>query len=419
MTVERLIARFLKYVSVETTSSFESKTFPSTNTQMGLARILKEEMESIGLKEVVLDDYGYVMGTLPSNIESDIPVIGFIAHMDTSPDMSGKDIKPSIIDYQGGKIPINEEKNIYIDPDLYPEIYNYVGERLIVTDGTTLLGADDKAGVAEIITAMEYLISNPQIKHGKIRIAFTPDEEIGKGTEHFSIEKFGADYAYTVDGGALGELQYETFNAASAEVVVKGLNIHPGSAKGRMKNSLLIACEFNGMLPSNEVPAVTEEREGFFHLGSIKGSVEETVLKYIIRDHSKEKFEKKKRLIAEISAFLNSKYGEDTVAFNMKDSYYNMKEKIEEEMIVVEIAKKAMESLSIEPRIEPVRGGTDGAHLSFMGLPTPNIFTGGHNFHGRYEYIPISSMDKAVTVIVKIAELFSREENWKSRKSAL
>jgi tripeptide aminopeptidase len=333
--------------------------------------------------------------------------------------MSGKDIKPSIIDYQGGKIPINEEKNIYIDPDLYPEMYNYVGERLIVTDGTTLLGADDKAGVAEIITAMEYLISNPQIKHGKIRIAFTPDEEIGKGTEHFSIEKFGADYAYTVDGGALGELQYETFNAASAEVVVKGLNIHPGSAKGRMKNSLLIACEFNGMLPSNEVPAVTEEREGFFHLGSIKGSVEETVLKYIIRDHSKEKFEKKKRLIAEISAFLNSKYGEDTVAFNMKDSYYNMKEKIEEEMIVVEIAKKAMESLSIEPRIEPVRGGTDGAHLSFMGLPTPNIFTGGHNFHGRYEYIPISSMDKAVMVIVKIAELFSREENWKSRKSAL
>ncbi|WP_367362231.1 peptidase T [Mesotoga sp.] len=409
--MERVIERFLRYVSVETTSSFESDSFPSTASQLDLAHILKTEMEEMGLKGVTLDDHGYVMATLPSNAGDGLPVLGFIAHMDTSPDVSGKDIKPSIVDYEGGKIVINKDKDIFIDPRLFPELEEYVGERLIVTDGTTLLGADDKAGIAEILSAIEYLISNPEIKHGEIRLGFTPDEEVGRGTEYFNVEKFGADYAYTVDGGALGEIQYETFNAANTEVVVKGRNIHPGSAKGKMKNSILIACEFNDLLPSSEVPAATEGREGFFHLLSIKGSVEETILKYIIREHNMEKFERKKKMIKEIAVFLNSKYGDDTVSLQTRDSYYNMKEKIEEKMFLVEIAERAMESLSIRPRISPVRGGTDGARLSFMGLPTPNIFTGGHNFHGRYEYIPVSSMEKAVMVIVKIAELFSRREN--------
>ncbi|WP_349770456.1 peptidase T [Mesotoga prima] len=412
--MEKLIERFLRYISIETTSSFESKTFPSTTGQLVLARTLKEDMESMGLSEVTIDDFGYVMGTLPSNLETKLPVIGFISHMDTSPEMSGKDVRPSIVKYQGGKLLLNKKDNLYIDPQLYPEIERYVGEDLIVTDGTTLLGADDKAGIAEILTAMEFIISNPRIKHGKIRVAFTPDEEIGRGTKHFSIEEFGADYAYTVDGGGIGELQYETFNAANTEVVIKGLNIHPGSAKDRMKNSMLIACEFNAMLPSNEIPATTCGREGFFHLISVQGSVEETILKYIIRDHSREKFSRKKMMISEVAALLNFKYGEDTVTFCTEDSYYNMKEKIEEVYFVVETAKRAMESLSIEPKIEPVRGGTDGARLSFMGLPTPNLFTGGHNFHGRFEYIPIRSMEKSVQVITKIVELFSEEATFES-----
>jgi len=412
--IEKLIERFLRYISIETTSSFESKTFPSTTGQLVLARTLKEDMESMGLSEVTIDDFGYVMGTLPSNLERKLPVIGFISHMDTSPEMSGKDVRPSIVKYQGGKLLLNKKDNLYIDPQLYPEIERYVGEDLIVTDGTTLLGADDKAGIAEILTAMEFIISNPRIKHGKIRVAFTPDEEIGRGTKHFSIEEFGADYAYTVDGGGIGELQYETFNAANTEVVIKGLNIHPGSAKDRMKNSMLIACEFNAMLPSNEIPATTCGREGFFHLISVQGSVEETILKYIIRDHSREKFSRKKMMISEVAALLNFKYGEDTVTFCTEDSYYNMKEKIEEVYFVVETAKRAMESLSIEPKIEPVRGGTDGARLSFMGLPTPNLFTGGHNFHGRFEYIPIRSMEKSVQVITKIVELFSEEATFES-----
>jgi len=414
IVIEKLIERFLRYISIETTSSFESKTFPSTTGQLVLARTLKEDMESMGLSEVTIDDFGYVMGTLPSNLERKLPVIGFISHMDTSPEMSGKDVRPSIVKYQGGKLLLNKKDNLYIDPQLYPEIERYVGEDLIVTDGTTLLGADDKAGIAEILTAMEFIISNPRIKHGKIRVAFTPDEEIGRGTKHFSIEEFGADYAYTVDGGGIGELQYETFNAANTEVVIKGLNIHPGSAKDRMKNSMLIACEFNAMLPSNEIPATTCGREGFFHLISVQGSVEETILKYIIRDHSREKFSRKKMMISEVAALLNFKYGEDTVTFCTEDSYYNMKEKIEEVYFVVETAKRAMESLSIEPKIEPVRGGTDGARLSFVGLPTPNLFTGGHNFHGRFEYIPIRSMEKSVQVITKIVELFSEEATFES-----
>jgi len=414
IVIEKLIERFLRYISIETTSSFESKTFPSTTGQLVLARTLKEDMESMGLSEVTIDDFGYVMGTLPSNLERKLPVIGFISHMDTSPEMSGKDVRPSIVKYQGGKLLLNKKDNLYIDPQLYPEIERYVGEDLIVTDGTTLLGADDKAGIAEILTAMEFIISNPRIKHGKIRVAFTPDEEIGRGTKHFSIEEFGADYAYTVDGGGIGELQYETFNAANTEVVIKGLNIHPGSAKDRMKNSMLIACEFNAMLPSNEIPATTCGREGFFHLISVQGSVEETILKYIIRDHSREKFSREKMMISEVAALLNFKYGEDTVTFCTEDSYYNMKEKIEEVYFVVETAKRAMESLSIEPKIEPVRGGTDGARLSFMGLPTPNLFTGGHNFHGRFEYIPIRSMEKSVQVITKIVELFSEEATFES-----
>lgn len=405
--MEKVIDRFMRYVSIETTSNHESNTSPTSECQFDLARVLKAELESIGLTDVSLDEYGYVMGTLPSNVSHEVPVIGFIAHMDTSPDMSGKDVKAKILSYRGGEIILNEDEKLKLDPAVYPELNDYLGEELVVTDGTTLLGADDKAGIAEIMTAVEYLANHSQIKHGTIKVCFTPDEEVGKGTAHFDVEKFGADFAYTVDGGKLGQLQYETFNAANAEIKIKGVNIHPGTAKNKLKNSMLIASEFVAMLPASDVPSATEDREGFFHLTSIVGSVEETRLTYIIRDHSREKFEQRKKLVEDGGAYLNSKYGEGTVVTRTKDSYYNMREMIEPVMFIVEKVALAMRNLGIEPVIEPVRGGTDGARLSFEGLPTPNIFTGGHNFHGRYEYIPVNSMKKAVEVIVEVSRLFA------------
>ncbi len=407
--MESLIDRFLRYVSIDTMSDHNSQTSPTTERQLVLARLLKQELEEIGMERVTLDENGYVMASLPGNADRDIPAIGFIAHIDTSPDMSGADVRARIVEYTGGPIILNEEKGIVLDPLFYPEILKYKGEELIVTDGTTLLGADDKAGVAEIITAMEYLIAHPEIEHGKIVVCFTPDEEVGKGTAHFDLEEFGADFAYTVDGGAVGQLQYETFNAAGATVKISGLNIHPGAAKGKMKNSMLIATEFIEMLPATEVPSATQDREGFFHLVKITGTVEETCLTYIIRDHDGERFEKRKNLVLAVASFLNVKYGEDTVSVTIEDSYRNMREKIEPVMFIVDRAARAMKNLGIEPIIEPIRGGTDGARLSFQGLPTPNIFTGGHNFHGRYEYIPISSMKKAVEVIVEICRLFALE----------
>ena len=345
------------------------------------------------------------MATLPSNIEKDVPTIGFIAHMDTSPDMSGKNVKPKIIrDYDGKDIVLNEEKNIVMKVSDFPDLKDYIGKDLITTDGTTLLGADNKAGIAEIITAVEYLINNPHIPHGTVKLGFTPDEEIGRGADHFDVEKFGADFAYTVDGGPVGELEYENFNAATAKIRIQGRNVHPGTAKNKMINSILVAGELNDLLPVNERPEYTENYEGFYHIVSFNGSVEKTEMVYIIRDHSIEKFLAKKATLEKAVDFINHKYGE-IVSLEITDSYYNMKEKIEPVMYIIDLAKKAMESLDIKPLIKPIRGGTDGARLSYMGLPCPNIFTGGHNFHGKFEYIPIFAMEKAVETILKIIEL--------------
>lgn len=403
-----LIKRFLKYVSFDTMSSEISNDCPSTEGQMALANELKEELKSLGLSNISLDENGYVMATLLSNTDKDVPVIGLIAHMDTSSDMSGKNIKARIVEkYDGGDILLNEEKKIYLKVSDYPELARYEGEDIIVTDGTTLLGADDKAGIAEIMTAVENLINHPEILHGEIKIAFTPDEEIGRGADKFDVKKFGAKYAYTVDGGQVGELEYETFNAASGKVTVHGLNIHPGSAKGKMKNSILIANEFISMLPAAETPGNTENREGFFHLDKFIGSIEETKLTYIIRDHDMRKFIDRKDLFAKTADYLNMKHGKGTVEIELKDSYYNMREKIEPVMFIVDIAASAIDKIGIKPIIKPVRGGTDGSRLSFMGLPTPNIFTGGHNYHGRFEYIPIGSMEKAVEVITNIVEAYT------------
>lgn len=407
--MERLIDRFIKYVKIDTKSDPHSTSCPSTEKQFNLARELTKELEDMGLKDVSMDENGYVMATLPSNTDKAIPKLGFIAHMDTSPDMSGENVNPQIVKaYDGGDIILNEEKNVILSPDDFPELKNYIGEDLITTDGTTLLGADNKAGVAEIMMAVEYLANNPQIKHGDIKIGFTPDEEIGRGADKFDVEKFDADIAYTVDGGEIGELEYENFNAAYAKIKVNGRNVHPGSAKNKMINSILIAMEFNSMLPLNQVPQYTEGYEGFFHLNNIGGNVEETTLDYIIRDHDKEKFEEKKQRIEKAVEYLNSSIGKGTIELEMKDQYYNMKEKIKPVMHIVETAKEAMEEVGVKPIIKAIRGGTDGARLSYMGLPCPNIFTGGHNFHGKFEYIPIASMEKAVEVIVKIVELYSR-----------
>ncbi|SCZ02267.1 peptidase T [Alkaliphilus peptidifermentans] len=402
--MEKVVERFLKYVKLDTKANPQSETCPSTNNQYTFGEGLVEELKDIGLIDAAIDENGYVMATLPANTEEHKPIIGFIAHMDTSPDMSGENVKPQLIEnYNGGDILLNKDQNITLSPSDFPDLSNYIGETIITTDGTTLLGADNKAGIAEIITAIEFLIQNPELKHGTIKIAFTPDEEIGRGADFFDVKKFGAQYGYTVDGGPIGELEYETFNAAGCKIKVQGRNVHPGSAKNKMINSMLIAMELNASLPANERPEYTENYEGFFHLVSINGDVEETSLEYIIRDHSRELFEKKKKIIEEAVAFLNLKYGEGTIVLQLKDQYYNMKEKIVPFMEIVDKAGLAMEAVGVTPLITPVRGGTDGARLSYMGLPCPNIFTGGHNFHGKYEYIPVNSMKKAVEVIVKIA----------------
>lgn len=401
--------RFLNYVAFDTQSVDGVDCFPSTEKQKDLARFLVDEMRDIGIMDAHVDDYGYVYGTIPGNVDkADIPTIGFVAHMDTAPDMPGNDVKARIVkEYDGMDIVLNEEKNIVMKTEVFEHLLDYVGQDLIVTDGTTLLGADDKAGIAEIMSMAELLINNPLIKHGKIKIAFTPDEEVGSGADHFNVEKFGADFAYTVDGGKLGEIEYENFNASSAKIVINGTNIHPGSAKNKMKNSILIAMEFQGMLPVFENPANTEYYEGFSHLNDICGDVEETKLSYIIRDHDLGKIQVKKNRFIRIADYLNEKYGEKTVVLDIKDSYFNMKEMILPHMHIVENAEKAMQNIGVEPVILPIRGGTDGARLSFMGLPCPNLCTGGHNFHGKYEYIPIQSMEKVVEILVEIVRIYA------------
>lgn len=407
--MQKVVERLLKYVSFDTMSIEDSNSVPSTPGQVVLAKELAKELKGLGLKDVSLDDNGYLMATLPANTDKAVPAIGFIAHIDTSEEASGANIKPQIVsNYDGGDILLNEEQNIVLTPEEFPYLKKYVGQDIITTDGTTLLGADDKAGVAEIITAVEYLINHPELPHGTIRIAFTPDEEISRGTDYFDVKKFNADFAYTVDGGAIGELEYENFNAAKATIAINGRSVHPGSAKDKMINSMQIAMELQGMLPGWEAPQHTEGYEGFYHLEKINGKVESTSMVYIIRDHDKAKFEARKIRIRKIADYLNDKYGKGTVVLKLVDQYYNMKEKIEAEMHIVETAKKAMEEAGVVPLIRAIRGGTDGSRLSFMGLCTPNIFTGGYNFHGRFEFIPIQSMEKAVEVILKIVDLYSR-----------
>lgn len=405
--MSKLVDRFLHYVSFDTCSSEESNTFPSTSKQLVLAKELAKELKELGLKNANVDEYGYVMAELPANTDKKIPTIGFIAHMDTSPEMPGNDVKPQIVEnYDGGDIILNKEKNIVLSPKEYPEIKDYVGQAIITTDGTTLLGADDKAGIAEIITAMDYLINHPEIKHGKIMVGFTPDEEVGGGADHFDVKKFGADFAFTLDGSEPGEFVYETFNAAGAKIIIKGNNVHTGLAKNKMINSMLIAQEFIEMLPDDQRPENTEGYEGFFHLDVIKGSVEETILEYLIRDFDRDSFENKKVLIKKVGEKLNKKLAKELVIVEVEDQYYNMKEKVEPFKHIIETGIEAVKQVGLEPKVQPIRGGTDGARLSFMGLPTPNIFAGGMNFHGRFEYVPIPSMEKAVEVIVKLVELY-------------
>ncbi len=403
---QHLIDRFIGYVTVDTESDPNSDTTPSTEKQWILARKLAEELKAIGLEDVTIDENAYIMATLPSNVDHDVPTIGFVSHFDTSPDFTGANVKPQIVEnYDGGDIVLNEEKDIVLSPDYFEDLLLYKGQTLITTDGTTLLGADDKAGIAEIVTAMEYLVKHPEIKHGKIRVGFTPDEEIGRGAHKFDVKKFGADWAYTMDGSRVGELEYENFNAAGAVVTIHGKIVHPGTAKGKMVNSMYIATDFINSLPRLETPEHTEKREGFFHLQSIEGSVDQTKLQYIIRDHDKEHFEARKQMINDLAEELNEQHENEVVTVTVKDQYFNMREKIEPVMHIVRIAKKAMEQADIEPIIQPIRGGTDGSQLSYMGLPCPNIFAGGHNFHGRYEYVPVESMQKAVEVIVNIAQI--------------
>ncbi|MCI4442396.1 MAG: peptidase T [Lentimicrobium sp.] len=411
--MQNIIDRFISYVIIDTESDSSSETTPSTKKQWDLANKLVEELKSIGMKEVTIDKKAYIMATLPSNVTHDVPTIGFISHFDTTPDFTGANVKPQIIpNYDGNDIVLNAEQNIILSPKYFKDLLQYKGQTLITTDGTTLLGADDKAGITEIVTAMEFLIKNPEIKHGKIRVGFTPDEEIGRGAHHFDVEKFNCDWAYTMDGSQVGELEYENFNAAGAKITFKGKSVHPGYAKGKMINSMLIANDFINELPKGETPQETKGYEGFFHVHHLTGSIEETVLELIIRDHSKKKFIKRKELIAKITQKINKKFakqfGEDIVIAEVKDQYYNMKEKVLPVKHIVDIAESAMKQLGIKPIIKPIRGGTDGCQLSYKGLPCPNIFAGGHNFHGKYEYVPAESMQKAVDVIVKIAELTSQ-----------
>lgn len=407
---QHIIDRFVSYITVDTQSDPNSETTPSTAKQWDLANALVKELKEIGMQDVTIDENAYIMATLPSNIDHDVPVIGFIAHFDTSPDYTGTNVRPQIIEnYDGKDIILNAEEDIVLSPDLFDDLLQYKGQTLITTDGTTLLGADDKAGITEIISAMEYLIQHPEIKHGTIRVGFTPDEEIGRGAHKFDVEKFGAEWAYTMDGSQIGELEYENFNAAGATVKIKGKIVHPGYAKGKMVNSMYIATEFINSLPLLETPEHTEGYQGFFHLSSIEGLVEETVLKYIIRDHDIHHFEARKKAMLQVAFDLNSQYEREVVTIEIKDQYFNMKEKIEPVKHIVDIAEKAMLELNIKPIIKPIRGGTDGSQLSFMGLPCPNIFAGGHNFHGRYEYVPVESMIKATEVICKIAELVAQK----------
>ena len=406
-----VLERFLRYIAVDTMSEPEKEQIPSTEKQRVLGAMLAQELKDMGASDVRMDDHAYVYAAIPATTDKKIPVLGLIAHMDTACACSGKDVKPRFVkNYDGGNIVMDPKTGLSMGPDQYPELKNYVGQDLITTDGSTLLGADDKAGVAEIMAMAQYLINHPEIPHGTIKIGFTPDEEVGRGADLFDAEGFGADVAYTVDGGALGELEYETFNAASAKVTVHGFSIHPGSAKGKMKNSILMAMEFQRMLPGFDTPAYTQGYEGFFHLTNITGEVEETVMDYIIRDHDMKKFEQKKEYIRKVAEFLNLKYGEGTIELVMKDSYYNMKEKLKDHMYLIDIAQEAMDELWIAPIIEPVRGGTDGARLSYMGLPCPNLCTGGHNFHGKFEYIPVQSMEKVTELLVEIVKKFEERE---------
>lgn len=404
-----VIERFLKYVTFDTQSDESTGVTPSTPKQMVFAQYLKTELEELGLKDISLDENGYLFATLPSNVNHEVPVVGFIAHMDTSPDMSGENVKPRIVEkYDGKDIPLCAEENIILSPANFPELLDHVGENLIVTDGHTLLGADDKAGIAEIVGAVAYLIAHPEIKHGDIRIGFNPDEEIGLGAHKFDVEKFGAKWAYTMDGGEVGELEFENFNAAAAKIRVKGRNVHPGYAKNKMINSLLVANEYASLLPANETPGTTEGYEGFYHLIGMEGEVENTVLSYIVRDHDREKFEARKQALLDYAAQLNEKYGEGTVTVELKDQYYNMRQQVEPLMHIIDIAFAAMQEAGVTPKVKAIRGGTDGAQLSFKGLPCPNIFAGGLNFHGRYEFVPVQSIEKAMNVVVKIAELTAK-----------
>ena len=403
---QHIINRFISYVTIDTESDPKSDTTPSTAKQWDLANKLVEELKAIGMQDVTIDDNAYIMATLPSNVNHEVPTIGFISHFDTSPDFTGANVKPQIIEnYNGKDIVLNADEDIILSPDYFEDLLLYKGQTLITTDGTTLLGADDKAGICEIISAMEYLINHPEIKHGTIRVGFTPDEEIGRGAHKFDVKKFGADWAYTMDGSQVGELEYENFNAAGAVVKVKGKIVHPGYAKGKMVNSMYIATEFINSLPRMETPEHTEGYEGFFHLYSIHGEVEETVLEYIIRDHDRGHFEARKEVMVKLTNDINEQYEREVITTEIKDQYFNMKEKVEPVMHIVDIAEEAMKQLGIKPLIKAIRGGTDGSQLSYMGLPCPNIFAGGHNFHGRYEYVPVESIMKATEVICKIAEL--------------
>jgi len=416
--MENLIDRFIRYVKDDTQSDPNTGLTPSTPGQYVFSEMLAEELKKIGLQDVELDDNGYLMATLPSNIEEDVPVVGFIAHVDTSPDFSGKNVNPRIVEnYDGKDIVLNEEENVVLGTREFPELKKYEGRDLIVTDGKTLLGADDKAGVAEIVTSMETLINKPETRHGKIRVCFTPDEEIGEGADNFNVGKFGADFAYTIDGGEIGELEYENFNAAGATVTFKGQNVHPGYAKHKMRNSIRIANQFITMLPRHETPEHTEGYEGFYHLMSITGNVEKTDLQYIIRDFDRDRFERRKKEMEHLVRKINKEFGEGTASVELKDQYYNMREKIEPVKFIVDIAEQAMKDVGVKPIIRPIRGGTDGSRLSFMGLPTPNIFAGGHNFHGRFEFVPVQSMQKAVEVILRIAELVAKKKKQQDKSA--
>ena len=408
--MQHIIDRFISYVIIDTESDASSDTTPSTKKQLVLANLLVEELKTIGLTEVTIDENGYVMATLASNVEYEVPTIGFISHYDTTPDFTGANVKPQIVkNYDGGDIILNEKQHIILSPNYFKDLLQYKGQTLITTDGTTLLGADDKAGITEIVSAMEFLIQHPEIKHGKIRVGFTPDEEIGRGAHKFDVEKFGCDWAYTMDGSQIGELEYENFNAAGAKIIFKGKSVHPGYAKGKMINSMLLASKFISKLPKKEIPEKTKGYEGFYHVVGISGSIEETTVELIIRDHSTKKFIKRKQFVQNLALKFNKKwkdkFGDEIVITEVKDQYYNMKDKVKPVFHIVDIAEKAMKELGIKPLIKPIRGGTDGCQLSYKGLPCPNIFAGGHNFHGKYEYVPVESMVKATEVIVKIAEI--------------